>query len=274
MTSTNQPPLAARQTYLTAAQQIISETRILITEAVEAGFGFELKADKSFVTEVDLAVEAHVRSRLHTLFPDHGIIGEEHDDVNPGAALTWVVDPIDGTHSFRHGVPLYGTLLALRHEDTSLLGVIDLPGLDRCYSGGLGLGVHVNDRALRLGDLGPDDDITYEILAIGERLQFLRSGRDALFHRLMHAHPSLRTYCDAFGHGLVLEGAVAAMVDVDLKIWDVSPTEALVAEAGGAFVCFDSHVPADGLTRYHVVFGKPRAVAWVMDLITNRASAR
>ena len=125
---------------LEKARQLSAQTRSLIDQALARGISHRLKADSTFVTEVDLAVEEHVRSALSGWFPSHGILGEEFDACNPDADYQWIIDPIDGTRSLRHRVPLFGTVLALHFRGHPVLGVIDLPGLDRCYSGALGLG--------------------------------------------------------------------------------------------------------------------------------------
>ena len=92
-----------------------------------------LKPDNSFLTDVDLAVEDLIRSRLQTAFPDHGILGEERPETTTETAYQWVIDPVDGTHSLTHGIPLCGTLLALRHGEKTIVGLIDLPGLEKTY---------------------------------------------------------------------------------------------------------------------------------------------
>jgi histidinol-phosphatase len=74
------------------------------------------KPDRSFVTQADTAIERELRSRILARWPDHGLVGEEYG-VEAGSATTrWFIDPIDGTHNFIRGVPLFGTLLAVEHE--------------------------------------------------------------------------------------------------------------------------------------------------------------
>lgn len=121
---------------LAAACGIVRQTRTLIEAALDKGFTHGSKADGSLVTEVDIAVEEKARALLASRFPAHGVIGEELPAADGGRALTWVIDPIDGTRSFRHRVPLYGTLLALLHRGEPILGIIDLPGLPGSVGGG------------------------------------------------------------------------------------------------------------------------------------------
>lgn len=254
---------------LLEARQIIQETRPLIIEGLAKGFGHRLKPDRSFVTDVDFAVEERVRALLATRFPTHDIIGEELPQLDVGSDFSWVIDPIDGTRSFRHRVPLYGTLLALLYRHEPVLGVIDLPGLERTYSAALEMGAYRDETRIHLADLANDDAIQNEIIGIGERQQFQNAGKTEVFDRLMHAHPSVRTYCDCFGHGLAIEGSTGAMVDFDLRIWDTIASKVLVEEAGGRYVCVERRGDMGAEARFDVVLGKPRVVEWILKLVDS-----
>src|ERR1035437_10622742 len=82
-----------------------------------AGFRRDLridtKPDRSFVTEVDRAIESIVRQHLRAAYPGCGIVGEEEGIEAADGSLCWYVDPIDATHNYMRGVPVFGTLLAL-----------------------------------------------------------------------------------------------------------------------------------------------------------------
>lgn len=86
----------------------------------------ETKPDRSFVTATNLAVEDLLRAMISDRFPQHGILGEEGQDVTPGVDHVWVLDPIDGTAAFVAGVPVHGTLIALAEGGVPVLGVIDM----------------------------------------------------------------------------------------------------------------------------------------------------
>jgi fructose-1,6-bisphosphatase/inositol monophosphatase family enzyme len=256
---------ATLQDCLAKARPILAETRALILREFEKDFTYQRKADQSWVTEIDLAVERLMRARLHEQFPDFGVIGEEYGEQNALKEFTWVIDPIDGTSSLRHRIPLFGTILALLHDGKPVLGLIDLPMLGRLYSGGAGLGVRCNDTPLRMTDAADEDEITsVEIISIGGRGQCVSAGVPQVFDDLIRLHPRVRTYGDVFGHGLALEGAVGAMVDFDLRVWDVAATEALVKEAGGKFFCWRARGDSFLERRYDVIFGKPRVVDWIL----------
>ena len=87
----------------------------------------ELKADDSPVTIADRGAEELLRARISAAFPDDAILGEEFPERSGTSGFRWIVDPIDGTKSFIHGVPLYGTLVAVEFQRRSVVGVIAVP---------------------------------------------------------------------------------------------------------------------------------------------------
>jgi len=250
--------------FLSVALAITDESRALVRAALDRGFAHRHKADRTFVTDVDLAVEDRIRERLASAFPDHAVLGEERPDRRGGSDFEWVVDPIDGTLSLRHRVPLYGTILALRHRGAPVVGVIDLPGLERRYHAAAGLGAFRGRDRLRLVE---PESVDEEIVAIGDRRQFVAIGKLDVFERILAAHPVVRTYADCFGHALAIEGSVGAMVDFGLRVWDIAASEVLVREAGGRFVEIARRATPEGATTYDVLFGKPAVVERLLKVL-------
>ena len=87
----------------------------------------DTKSDATPVTEADQNAELRIREMIRARYPDHGIQGEEFGIENGDAEYTWVIDPIDGTKSFITGCPLFGTLVALLHQGTPIVGLIHQP---------------------------------------------------------------------------------------------------------------------------------------------------
>ena len=154
------------------------------------------KADNSFVTRADQETEAFIREKLQAHFPDHSILGEEFPSVDKDSPYQWVIDPIDGTHSFKHGVPLYGIMLCLLEEGRPVVSVVDLAGIGRSFAAAKGAGTLCNGVPVVMHDLSEDELMSDEIIAIGERRAFEKGNRVEVFDTLMHAHNHLRTYCD------------------------------------------------------------------------------
>jgi myo-inositol-1(or 4)-monophosphatase len=256
------------QGYLSAAESIVRESQTLVLSRSHLDLSQQTKRDGSPVTEVDFAIEDFIRSRLWSEFPGHGVIGEEREDTPSESGFYWVIDPIDGTRSFSHQIPLYGTLLSLRHGDKPIVGVMSLPGLSLLYTCAQGLGAYRNGKQIRLPEAEPGSSVESEIIAIGDRRQFVSCEQIAVFDRLMRSEMTVRTYCDCFGHALAIDGRVGAMVDYGVSIWDISATELLVQEAGGQLK-YVGEPPSDRSvgSRCNVVFGKPQVVQWVLARI-------
>jgi histidinol-phosphatase len=228
---------------------------------MEAGFRKRLKADASYVTDADLAVERTLRALIGRRFPHHGIVGEEFPPVNAGAAFQWILDPIDGTLSFTHGIPYFGTIIALHHDGIPIVGVIDHPALGLCYSAGLGLGAWCNGRRLHVRDV-PRAARSKEVISASDRARFVTCRRARAFDRLMRIHPQVRGYADCIGHTLAAEGKIGATVDYGLRLWDIAATQVLIEEAGGRYACTHRSRDAGG-DLYGIIFGKPSLVRWL-----------
>src|SRR5262245_47337297 len=248
------------QEALEFSRDLMADIDDLVRSRLDAHFAIRRKADGSLVTDIDLFVEREIRGRIGARWPHHSIEGEEDGVDARSGDYRWLIDPIDGTMSLRHGVPLFGTILALTLQGRSIVGVINLPGLCRCYSAGGGLGTYLNGRRLQTGDVAREA-IADEIIAVGDYRQFERAGRSAGFETLMKTHPWVRTYADCFGHCLAVEGAVAAMIDPALNPWDFGATDVLIEEAGGRF----ERRPSSHSGRFDIVCGKPTAVAWILE---------
>lgn len=220
-----------------------------------SGGSIRIKEDGSYVTDSDVRIETLLRRRLHARFPDHGIRGEEQSSINEQAPFQWMIDPIDGTHSLVHNIPLYGILLALSREERPVMGWIFLPVLNLMISGAEGAGLRVNSRPcppLRMNTRDP----AREIIAAGERHQFEAAGLSHLWDDLSRRTRHLRTYCDCFGHAMAVLGSAGAMVDVHLQAWDWKVTAVLIREAGGILFSADSTDPGTS----DLLFGKPDVV--------------
>jgi histidinol-phosphatase len=193
------------------------------------------------VTQADTAIERLIRARIGDAFPDHGLVGEEYGVSAAGAAIRWYIDPIDGTHNFIRGVPLFGTLLAAERDGELQVAVLSAPALDErwwAYRGGgawasRGAGEPRRIEVSRVAALG-DAQILY-----GSARDIVASGRAPGFDGLLRDVWRERGFGDFWGYALVAEGAGEAMVEVELKSWDAAAPTVLVEEAGGRVTDFD-----------------------------------
>ena len=110
----------------------------------------DTKADGSFVTIADRETEKFLRQSISERFPDDGLLGEEEGEYNGSSERRWIVDPIDGTFSFVHGVPFYGVMIGLEIDGKACLGVVNLPALDEIVYAAKGVGCFYNGHAARV----------------------------------------------------------------------------------------------------------------------------
>ena len=212
--------------------------------------GVEWKADKTPVTIADKGTEELARKFWAKETPGFGVIGEEFGIESPDAEYQWVIDPIDGTKSFIHGVPLFGTLIGLYHKNVPIASVIRLPAMKSAVWAVNGGGAFLDGREVRASKVSQLSEAlvlsgtvnTMEDKGFGEGFTKLR--RSARLHR---------GWGDCYGYYLVAAGRAEIMVDPVVSLWDIAPVPLLMKEAGGKFSTID------GKTELFDVNGKPTA---------------
>jgi fructose-1,6-bisphosphatase/inositol monophosphatase family enzyme len=261
--------------YHAAAVELADAARRIVEPALERGFKVETKPDQSPVTDVDRAVERHLRALIDQWFPEHGVLGEEYPPTRPASPFQWIMDPIDGTEEFVHGIPTFGTMLALHHRGVPLVGVIDHPALDIRVSAGTGLGTYRNGRRIRLDKTPVSSRAEGVRLALSARMNFTRhvdEGR--LFERLTREYPNHRIYRAAYAHTAAVTGAADAMVDMHNHVWDLAPSQVLIEEAGGRYVVVRDFPAPDGSRILSAVFGRPAVVDRLVALFQRDGQER
>ncbi len=186
------------------------------------------KDDGSVVTETDRAVESMLIDRITSLFPDDAVLGEEHGGRDGASGRRWILDPIDGTESFVHGVGEWCTMVAVEDETGVLVGVIDVPVLGETVWAGRGCGAFLNGASIAVGET-TDPQGAY--VATSD----LDDWPEHVVAAARRAGLRPRTWGGGYGVGLAVSGRVDAFVDYDVDIWDVAPAAILASEAGGCF---------------------------------------
>lgn len=224
----------------------------------------ERKGDGSPVSIADREAETAIRNVLQgdPAGADFDVLGEEFGEKGNKTRYRWLIDPIDGTRSFVNRISLFGTIVALEDREAvkSLIGVIHLPVLNRTYSAARGLGCVCNGTAV---SVSRDAEPETSIIATGDIAQFTSAGCEGMFRQLADACPYLRGYTDCFGHTLVINGSVGAMVDPALNPWDAAATQVLVEEAGGRVVTR----PSRAENKLDILFGAPKLVERLVSLL-------
>lgn len=192
----------------------------------------ERKQDDSPVTIADRETETVMREEIVRRFPGHGIVGEEHGTHNPEAAVQWILDPIDGTKSFIHGMPLYTTLIGVLVDDEPVVGVIYAPALDELCEAAKGKGARLNGDTCRVRRRTSLADAT---LLSTDVTTYSEYDLEDAFESLLQSARLHRTWGDAYGHMMVATGRADIMFDPELSIWDAAPLLTILQEAGGTF---------------------------------------
>jgi histidinol-phosphatase len=199
------------------------------------------KPDATFVTAADTAVEEAVRERLAARFPDHGLVGEEYGEQASNSGRRWIIDPIDGTHNYMRGVPIFATLLALEIDGQLAVGVVSAPALQRRWFSWQGGGAWAAataasgwDRASAVPiSVSGIDDLAAASVVYSSLSSVMDGGLAPGFVDLLGSVWRDRGLGDFYGYMLVAEGAAEAMIEADLKIWDLAGPRAVLEHAGG-----------------------------------------
>ncbi|MGZ6314707.1 MAG: inositol monophosphatase family protein [Candidatus Limnocylindrales bacterium] len=201
-----------------------------------AGFrgdiGLEAKPDGSFVTEVDRSIERLLRERIRAAYPDCGLVGEEEGSDRAEASVCWYVDPIDATHNYMRGIPIFATLLAVAVDGEVQLGVVSAPALRERWVAWRGGGAWRGSGRIAVSRIAT---IAESTLLYGSRTEDMRSGLMPGLDATLAEAWRERGLGDFWGYMLVAEGAAEAMIETGAHSWDWAAPQVIVEEAGGRF---------------------------------------
>src|SRR5687767_6465791 len=185
--------------------------------------GLTNKFERGFdpVTEADKGAERAIRALISERYPEHGVIGEEYGEDRPDAEWVWVLDPVDGTRAFIAGLPLWCTLIGLRHEGRPVLGSIGQPHLDEIYighAGGSRLEVRGESRPLKVR---PCPRLTDAIIATTDPEGCFTGAELGAWTQVRAGARLARLGCDAYAYAMVAAGTMDLVVEAGLQAWDI-----------------------------------------------------
>ncbi len=227
---------------LTAMQDAAREAGALALAFFRAGADTSARVDwkegGSPVSEADYAVDSFLRQRLRALLPQAGWLSEEtaDDSERLSRALTFIVDPIDGTRAFIKGDPRWAISVALVEDGAPALAVLHLPALDETFLAGAGGGAFLNDAPIRASERG---ELAGASLA-GPPKWLDSLARTGLAFERRPAVPSL-----AYRIAQVACGRLdAGIASTNAWDWDIAAADLIVREAGGRLTDLDKKKPA------------------------------
>lgn len=219
------------QQHLDFAKQIAEKAGKIMSQNFMLGMAKEWKQDNTPLTVTDTVVNQLVIEEVKQRFPDHGVLGEE-SSFDTDKKFLWVVDPVDGTMSFSHGIPASVFSLALVKDGQPIVAVVKDPFSDRTYYASKGSGTFVNDQPLRVNDqseLGPQVFIDiagrfslkeFDVIKVLEILASKQVRVSKSFSAIFNALP-------------VVTGQYAASIVLLEYPWDGAAIGLLTTEAGG-----------------------------------------
>lgn len=194
----------------------------------------QLKGRNDLVSEVDRQAEDIIAETILKLYPAHAILGEEGGARTAEAEFTWIIDPLDGTTNFLHGIPHFCTSIAVRQGATLLHGVVLDHVRNEAFTASRGGGAYLNGRRIRVAKrLHVDDAI------IGGGLPFHVAeahleAYSAMLRQFMRRCRTLRRQgAAALDMAYAAAGRVDGFIEFGLKPWDMAASTVLIREAGG-----------------------------------------
>ncbi len=212
--------------YIKSQQHTIHEIKI------------EAKGVHNYVTEVDKNSERFIIKQLKSLLPGSGFIAEEQTETVQAEEYNWIVDPLDGTTNYIHGLMPVAVSIALKHKEEIVLGVIYEIGADEVFWAYKGAGAYLNDKQIHVTRTSKLDDT---LLATGFPFyDYSRLDRymDLLRHFMQTSHGLRRLGSAATDLAYVACGRFDGFFEYSLSPWDVAAGACIVQEAGGRVADF------------------------------------
>ena len=232
------------------ARRAAEVARDVIMPLWERDLTVELKADRTPVTAADRGAEEAIRAFLAKECPGHGVLGEEFGETPGDGRHRWILDPIDGTKSFIHHVPLFGTLIALERDGVPVAGVIACHAVGETLSGAEGLGAWLNGEPVRVSRTARLGEATLSMTSYARTRAMHPGGFDALVGQVGLS----RAWGDCYGYLMLAAGRCDIMLDPEMNIWDAAALYPVIRGAGGRLTnwdgrdgVFDSVIATNGL---------------------------
>ncbi len=191
------------------------------------------KRQNDFVSEVDHAAEDAIISVLREAYPDHGFLAEESGRHAAQSDHVWVIDPLDGTTNFLHGVPQYCVSIALLHKSVAQQAVVFDVNRNELFTATRGVGAYLNDRRIRVSRTDKVEDgligTGFPFKEVEHIDEYLRMFRNVTLGCAGVRRPGAA----ALDLAWVAAGRYDGFFEIGLSPWDMAAGALLVREAGG-----------------------------------------
>jgi histidinol-phosphatase len=221
-----------------ARSAALNAGRLILDYYQSATLSVDRKRDSSPVTIADRQAEQLLREGIDREFPGDAVLGEEFGESPGTSGYRWILDPLDGTKSFIHGVPLFGTLIGVEFENQCVVGVCHFPALNETAWGAKGSGAWWQPAGgeARPARVSAVSTLSESLFCFTTVQGFARIGRQDAFEALVSGCSIARGWGDCYGHILVATGRAEVMVDPLMNVWDAAALIPIIEEAGGHFI--------------------------------------
>ncbi|MFC5743666.1 inositol monophosphatase family protein [Dyella tabacisoli] len=227
------------------------------------------KQRMDFASEVDKLAEAEIVKELRRAYPTHAFLAEESGATGKGP-LTWVIDPLDGTHNYLRGIPHFCVSIAMLDRGVPVYAVIFDPLRDELFTASKGDGAYLNDRRLRVSKR---ENLGGAMIATGfpyRQRAHLNSQLDMTRALLGQAEDIRRSGSAALDLAYTAAGRYDGYFEIGLKPWDLAAGVLLVREAGGRYCDFAGRdgIPESG----NIIAGNLNVAQAMLDAIGQQAT--
>ncbi|MEX2120388.1 MAG: inositol monophosphatase family protein [Pirellulales bacterium] len=222
--------------------------RVCEETAIEAGrllldwrgrFNVREKGPSDLVTEADLASQELIRGRLLDAFPGHGFLAEENLSIaSRDQGFRWIVDPLDGTTNYVHGLSNYAVSIALEQSGRLVVGTVYDPAAEECFSAAVGMGAYVNRQPIHAS---ATQQLSEALVATSFSAEVHREDRQIadFIEVLLRCRATRRMGSSALNLCYLAAGRFDAYWATTTQAWDIAAGALLVREAGGVITSLD-----------------------------------
>jgi myo-inositol-1(or 4)-monophosphatase len=202
----------------------------------------EVKSKNSLVTYVDKTAEQKIVDFLEKLIPESGFIAEEGTSTKNGKHYNWIIDPLDGTTNFIHGIPTYCVSIALQFDNNLIVGVVYEPNRKECFSAWLNGGAYLNNNPIKVSNTNKIENSLFATGFPYYDYDKLDGYVEILKWLMQNTRGIRRIGSAAIDLSYVACGRFEGFYEYSLNPWDVAAGAILVTEAGGVVTDFNGGI--------------------------------
>ena len=219
----------SNQEYLNFANKLADVASETSMQYFRTTLDIDNKNDDSPVTIADKNTELKIRSLIEKKYPNHGILGEEFDSINPDADYVWIIDPIDGTRSYIAGHKDFGNLISLTHNKKPIIGIINCPAHEERWVGVINQQSRYNNKLAKTSMVKNIEDAYLFTSGLYFEEPQLRNAVDKINKKIRY----YRYGGDCYMYGMLASGLIDIVIEDTLKTHDYMALVNVIEGSGG-----------------------------------------